>query len=115
MNFPFKRGGFLHELLEQSGLVCLVRRSRDGRAHFEVAVLQYHAERQLPDGCLIPAGWGYPSSGQWGEAGWTYHDLAKARPRYQTLARKQGLRRPASINTATAAQNEPQRQTVLEL
>jgi uncharacterized protein YbdZ (MbtH family) len=88
---PFRRGGFDHKLIEQIGRVRLVERSKNGRQpHFEVVVMQQHAARQWPDGHLTPAGWHYPSTEQWGEAGWTYTDLAEARHRYLSESRKRG-------------------------
>src|SRR5207245_3499213 len=78
--------------IEQTGRARLVKRSKNGRQlHFEVTVMQPHAARQWPDGRLTPAGWHYPSSECWGEAGWTYTDLAEARRRYLSESRKQGV------------------------
>jgi hypothetical protein len=91
--FPFCRDGFDHKLIEQIGHVCLVERSKSGRQmHYEMVVLKRHEARQWPDGRFTPAGWHYPSSECWGEAGWTHTDLAQARCRYLSEAQEQGFR-----------------------
>lgn len=49
VKFPFKRDGFLHELISKDGSVCLVRRSKGNRqTHFEVVVLQWSNGRTWP-------------------------------------------------------------------
>jgi hypothetical protein len=88
--FPFTRSGFSHELLRQSGPVCLVERSRNGFSHFEVFILQRHKEQTWPNGTITPPGWHYPSSHDWGERGWTNTTIEKARERFARLARKPG-------------------------
>jgi hypothetical protein len=109
--FPFDRSGFSHELVEQSWPVCLVKRSKLGRQlHWEVVVLQQHAARQWPDGRFTPAGWHYPASEQWGEAGWTYADMSRAHRRLSE-SRKHGVKDAASINIADHVQNASQAET----
>ena len=89
LTFPFRRDGFLHELLEQDGPSCLVRRSKGGRQiHFEVVLLQWRTARTWPNGDFTPEGWHYPSSERWGTYGWTYTELAKARQKYDELCFK---------------------------
>jgi hypothetical protein len=89
VKFPFKRDGFLHELISKDGSVCLVRRSKGNRqTHFEVVVLQWSNGRTWPSGRISPDGWHYPSSEQWGTYGWTYRDLAEARAKYHSLSLK---------------------------
>jgi hypothetical protein len=89
--FPFTSNGFTHELLEQSGQVCLVRRTMEGRQeHFEVVVLQWRDAHTFPNGKVAAAGWRYPSSEHWGAYGWTYTDARMARERY-TLAQKRAI------------------------
>jgi hypothetical protein len=90
--FPFTSGGYRHELIEQSGPVCLVRRSKgDRQEHFEVVVLRWGREHTWPDGRITSAGWRYPSSEQWGAYGWTYTDARMARKHY-TEAQKGAIR-----------------------
>jgi hypothetical protein len=92
--FPFRRDGFLHELLEQTGPVCLVRRSKGSRQmDYEVARLQRHKSRKWPNGKFTPEGWHYPTSQQWGTYGWSYADLAKARKKYDEVRSKMACER----------------------
>jgi hypothetical protein len=87
VTFPFRRDGFLHELIAKGGSVCLVRRSKRNRQiHFEVAVLQWRKGRSWPSGRISTAGWHYPSSEKWGTYGWTYRHLAEARAKYHSLS-----------------------------
>jgi hypothetical protein len=110
--FPFDRGGFHHELVEQSWPVCLVKRTKAGQLHWEVVILQRHKAVQWPNGDFTPPGWHYPSNEQWGESGWTYADLATARHRYLRESRKQGVKACGRINTADREQNALLAQTV---
>jgi hypothetical protein len=88
--FPFRRAGFCHELIDQDGSACLVKRTRatsrpNKQLHYEVVLLQWCPAWTLPDGNSIPEGWRYPKSEQWGTYGWTYTELAKAREKYDEL------------------------------
>ena len=110
--FPFDRAEFTHELLEQSWPVCLVKRSKRGRQlHWEVVVLQQHEAVHWPNGDFTPRGWHYPSSELWGESGWTYTELPRARCRYLRESRKHGVEGAASINIADHVQNASQAET----
>jgi hypothetical protein len=105
---PFRRDGFDHALIERTGLVYLVARSKNGRQmHYEVAVLKRHKARQWPDGRLTPDGWHYPLSECWGESGWTYTDLAQARCRYLSECRKGGLSVGGRVTIADNRENAP--------
>ncbi len=91
--FPFRAGGFFHGLLEQDGPVCLVKRTRvttrpHKQLHYEVVLLQWHPVLSWPDGRQSPEGWNYPPSESWGEYGWTYRELAKARLKYDEIRSK---------------------------
>jgi hypothetical protein len=88
LTFPFGRHGFHHVLLERTADVCLVVRYnlQTRSVHYEVVVLQHWAPRTLPTGQVMPAREGYPSTEQWGTAGWTYVTLEEARARYAALA-----------------------------
>lgn len=106
--FPFVRNGFRHELLERTGRVCLVQRSKSGRQrHFEVVVLQHRKARILPNGEFLRESWVYPASEQWGEAGWTYTHLAEARCRYLTLGGKQGVSVVGRVEIADSDKHAP--------
>jgi hypothetical protein len=106
VSFPFGHAGWLHQLIEQNDRICLVRRSKDGKQiHFEVVVLQRHAPRQWPDGRITTAGFHYPKSELWGEAGWSYVDMATARRRYLSEARKRGVEGTGNVMTAEPTGN----------
>jgi hypothetical protein len=110
--FPFDRGGFTHELLEQNGRACLVRRRRHGQpGHYEVVILHWEPEKHFPNGYVTAAHWSYPASEQWGERGWTYSHtgLAGAHRKYVEVAQKRGLSRFPSVKTLDRAQNAPRR------
>jgi hypothetical protein len=89
IEFPFTRDGFFHELEKRAGPVCLVKRTRTttGISHFEAVILQRKPARQFPDCRTIPEHWGYPSTEQWGQYGWTYQCRADALERFIQLAR----------------------------
>jgi hypothetical protein len=80
-----ERDGYWHELIAKDGSLCLVRRSKDGQAHFEVIRLQWSKGRSWPFGRITLDGWHYPSSQQWGIHAWTCNDLAGARRKYDEL------------------------------
>lgn len=88
--FPFRSRGFLHELFAREGLYCLVKRTKEGHSHFEVVKLNVYPQEER-FGKLYPEREGYPSSGQWGSAGWTYlfKDEDKARARLKELSLKE--------------------------
>jgi hypothetical protein len=86
VQFPFVRDGFTHELLEREGVVCLVKRSKAARWHYEVVVLQLEPDKTIRDR-FYPAHERYPSSEQWGTYGFTYRsdELERATARQRTL------------------------------
>jgi hypothetical protein len=71
--FPFRRGGFSHELIECDGAVCLVRRSKEGHWHFEVVELRMEPDRTLFDR-FFPSHERYPGNDEWGTHGFTYRE-----------------------------------------
>lgn len=83
----FKKGDFDHKLVKREGDCAIYWRKaphhRD--AHYEVIVVQHFKDRSFPDGRVVPAGEGYPSSEQWGTAGWTYNSLPEAEVRFNKL------------------------------
>jgi hypothetical protein len=114
--FPFARGGFSHELVEQCWPVCLVKRTKGGRQlHWEVVILQQHEAVHWPNGDFTPPGWHYPSIEQWGEAGWTFADFADARRHYDRCcclreSQKRGVSAVGRVKIADGEQNAPQGQ-----
>jgi hypothetical protein len=93
LEFPFRKNGFEHELLERRGLTCLVQRTSVayGHSHYEVVQLQLAEERQFPNGIIAPASECYPSSSEWGIYGFTYRTLDEARKRFEKLAPTRSL------------------------
>src|SRR5262245_55910621 len=87
LEFPFERDRYRHELVLRHGDVCLVERENllTGSRHWEVVVVQHRPARTLPNGVRVEAGEAYPSSAQWGEAGWTYTRRLEADARMAIL------------------------------
>jgi hypothetical protein len=87
--FPLHACGFLHELVERSGMVCLVKRSRIGNDHwhYEVVKLIPYPD-QVRFGTLVPAHECYPSNEHWGTYGFTYRpeEFSEARARFTSMA-----------------------------
>jgi hypothetical protein len=88
IEFPFRKNGFEHELLERRGLTCLVQRTSVayGHSHFEVVKLQERGYVRFDNGRELQPAELYPASSKWGECGWTYRTLDEARKRFATLA-----------------------------
>jgi hypothetical protein len=105
---PFSRRGWVHELVEASALVRLVKRHRQVRQlHWEVVVLQQRSGRVLPSGRYAGACLAYPPSERWGQAGWTFSELAGAHRRYFTEAQKRGVKARGSVKIADDVSNVP--------
>lgn len=83
----FKKGEFDHKLVKREGDACIYWRKaphhRD--AHYEVIVVQHFDAHTFQSGKSHPDREGYPSSEQWGTAGWTYNTLADAEVRFRKL------------------------------
>jgi hypothetical protein len=92
LEMPFNREGFRHELVERSGNVVLVRRSKPGLpTHFEVAIIRFgkpHPLSGLPDSDRVER---YPRTEQWGAFGWTYQTQEQARIRFEASKLRAGL------------------------
>jgi hypothetical protein len=71
LKFPFRRNGFLHELVKREGRVCLVKRSKSAHWHYEVIQIQVEPD-QMMFGRFIPAHERYPGSETWGTLGFTF-------------------------------------------
>ena len=53
---------------------------KDRPAHeFELVIIRTHKACVMPSGAVIPAGESYPSSGQWGQYGWSLPVRERAR------------------------------------
>jgi hypothetical protein len=88
LQFPFTRDGFIHELVQRDGRVCLVRRSKPRHWHYEVVVLRVRPPEER-FGRAYPERETYPSSEEWGTYGFTYlgSQLDTARERYKELVK----------------------------
>jgi hypothetical protein len=85
-SFPFDRNRFRHDLVQQTGRVCLVARTNlvTGGLHWEVVVLQHERattwhERAIPEHLR------YPGNEEWGTAGWSYTSRTDAELRMRFL------------------------------
>jgi hypothetical protein len=86
LEFPFTRDGFIHELLERVGRVCLVRRSKPTHWHYEVVQLAIEPDKTIR-GVFYPEHERYPSPEAWGTYGFTYRsdEPERAAARQRTL------------------------------
>jgi hypothetical protein len=83
--FTFDRDRFRHDLIRQTGRVCLVARTNliTGSLHWEVVVLQHTSAVTWHDR-HIPEHLRYPGNEHWGTYGWTYTTLADAETWFAT-------------------------------
>jgi hypothetical protein len=72
-------------LLKRSGMVALVAKSKGGRDHYEVVVIQQQDARTWPSGRTTPACEAMPSSEEWGKYGWSPYDLPAAQAKFAEL------------------------------
>lgn len=81
-------GAYLYTQVSRDGDIAIYRQKhKEGSAErFEVIVVQHHEEDSLPSGRVQEAGEYYPSSSQWGRAGWTHFTLAQAQAQASALA-----------------------------
>ena len=89
LGFPFYCNGYMHELIERKGLVCLVKRSKPEHWHYEVVKLKVFKPEEFK-GKMLPEREAYPSSEYWGTNGFTFRsdELNKARERYLYLKKR---------------------------
>lgn len=82
--FPFVKNGWTHELVQREGLVCIVRRYKNGVSeHFEVVRLRQSPERTFmrgPETFHVPAMETYPSDKDWGTYGFTFSQSSHRDP-----------------------------------
>ena len=73
-------GSWVYTQVDRAGDVAVYRQKhREGTAvRFEVIIAQHYPERQTKRGVVLEAGEYYPSSSQWGKAGWTFYTLEEA-------------------------------------
>ena len=74
--FPFQKNGWMHELVAREGLVCLVRRHKEGALpHFEVIRLRQrsaHVFMRVGQEISVPAMEVYPGDEDWGTYGFSF-------------------------------------------
>jgi hypothetical protein len=72
---------WLYQQVSRDGDLAIYRQQhKEGPAvRFEVIRVQHRDETTLHNGSIQEAGEYYPSSSQWGKAGWTCYTLAEAR------------------------------------
>jgi len=90
MKTEFQKGGFSFRQIKREGAVALFDRSKNGRTHFEVAIITAHGPYELV-GVKFPAGESYPSSEQWGQKGWTYTTREEADERFRGEVESRGI------------------------
>ena len=73
--------------LQRSGRVALFAKTKPGhtRETYEVVIIQHIKARQFRN-CFTEAHEAMPSPSQWGMAGWTFSDPAKAIAKFNKLA-----------------------------
>lgn len=99
----FKRSGFTFTQVERVGNAAIYEQvSVTGARHYEVIRIRSRDEKQA-FGRTFEGGEYYPSSEEWGVAGWTYTDLSRAKRRLWTLLPPEGtLGGGANVNEAKA-------------
>jgi hypothetical protein len=84
----FTKKGFIYKQLKRLGNKAIYTQKKDDtqstRVHYEVIIIKSHDGYEIA-GNKIPAGEVYPSSAQWGAAGWTYVDLQDAENKFKKL------------------------------
>jgi hypothetical protein len=78
--------GWRFRVLDRSGMVALLAKSRGGRDFFEVVVVQRQPARTWPSGRTTPAKEAMPSPEEWGTYGWSPYDLPAVEAKFAELA-----------------------------
>ena len=80
----FTANDFDFTLVKRIGDVAMLSKQKFGHAatHYEVVIVQKHAETKWPDGRISPARESMPSSEQWGTCGWSPCDIKAAEERF---------------------------------
>lgn len=91
LEFPFKKDGWVHTLVDRKGPIALIRRAKNEvNRHFEVIII-----RVVPASVFSRAGKTfnvpereiYPRPEHWGTYGWTFRgqDFERAKAKFATL------------------------------
>lgn len=86
----FALDGFTFRLLKREGKVALFEKMApwSDRKFYEVVIVQTHEPTTFPTGQTYPARESMPHSEQWGQAGWSYSDLAMAEQKVEDLVKR---------------------------
>ena len=82
----FDKKGFTYTQIKRVGDRAIFEQSKEGQegTTFEVVKINRHNGYEL-GGQKIPPGEAYPSTSQWGVAGWTYRSLKDAETKFKKL------------------------------
>jgi len=84
----FSKKGFTYTQVKRVGMKAIYSQVKDdietSTERYEVVVIKSHDGYEIA-GNKIPPGEVYPSSTQWGVAGWTYLDLKSAENKFLKL------------------------------
>jgi hypothetical protein len=83
----FRLGGFDYRLVRRIGDVALFEKSKPhhSRPCYDLVIVQRRKAHTWPNGKTTPAREAMPRWEQWGDAGWSYSDLARAEERFNAL------------------------------
>lgn len=89
----FEKGGFKHKQIKRERNVAIYERWKGNQTpHFEIVVIKELGDREI-FGRSYEASEVYPSSSNWGQTGFTHHDLESANKKFHEL-----LNRPNEQN-----------------
>lgn len=82
----FDKKGFTYTQIKRVGDKAIYKQAKKGQASvsFEVVKINRHNGYEL-GGQKIPPGEAYPSTSQWGNAGWTFTSLSLAEAKFKKL------------------------------
>ncbi len=77
---------FQFRLIDRAGDIAIYKKQRGVRnISFEVVIIQKHPPATWPDGRITHAREALPASESWGEGGWTYPTVDRARRKMASL------------------------------
>ena len=82
----FTKKGFTYKQLKRDGDKAIFEQSKKGQegVTYETVKIGRHNGYEL-GGMHIPAGESYPSTSQWGNAGWTFQNLQAAEAKFKKI------------------------------
>ena len=98
----FTLDGFDFRQLIRSGAVALFEKRKPGRklAVWEVVIVQKREAGSI-EGKSYPAREVMPSPSDWGDAAWSFSDLARARQKFSELVQLRDQPRQSAVSTPT--------------